>query len=289
MEILLRNIPNDYLYKKHYLDKHSSEIETLILGSSHTYYGVNPDFFSTKTFNASHISQSLEFDFAILKKYEQNFNNLKTIILPVSYFTYFSNLENGSESWRVKNYIIYYEIDTDNSFKESNEVLSNQFNKNINRLVSYYLYGNSTLTCSKLGWGTKYNSKFARNLFETGEIAAKRHTKIDQSPDNYQAIVNENLLILNSIVKWSNERNIKVLLLTTPAFNSYRQNLNIDQLNFTVSVSNEIASKYDNCFYLNMIGDPNFIERDFYDADHMSEIGAEKLSILLNDRISGYK
>ncbi len=45
MEILLRNTPNDYLFKKQYLDKHSSEIETLILGSSHSFYGFNPEYF----------------------------------------------------------------------------------------------------------------------------------------------------------------------------------------------------------------------------------------------------
>jgi len=68
MEILLRQIPNDYLLKKKYLDNHSKEIETLILGSSHSFYGINPLYFSNNTFNASHISQSLDYDFAILKK-----------------------------------------------------------------------------------------------------------------------------------------------------------------------------------------------------------------------------
>ena len=50
MEILLRNIPNDYLFKKKYLDEYSSEIETLILGSSHSLYGFNPEYFTSKTF-----------------------------------------------------------------------------------------------------------------------------------------------------------------------------------------------------------------------------------------------
>ena len=33
MEILIRDIPNDYQLKKEYLNNHANEIETLILGS----------------------------------------------------------------------------------------------------------------------------------------------------------------------------------------------------------------------------------------------------------------
>ena len=46
IEILLRNVPNDYQEKKEYLDKHASEVETLILGSSHSFYGINPSYFT---------------------------------------------------------------------------------------------------------------------------------------------------------------------------------------------------------------------------------------------------
>ena len=68
MEILLRNMPNDYLFKKKYLDEHSSEIQTLILGSSHSFYGIDPAYFNSKTFNASHVSQTLNYDLEIFQK-----------------------------------------------------------------------------------------------------------------------------------------------------------------------------------------------------------------------------
>ena len=201
MEFLLRNIPNDYLFKKQYLDKNSSEIETLILGSSHSFYGFNPEYFSSNTFNASHISQSLNYDFEILKKYQNQFNNLKTIILPISYFTLFGKLEAGSESWRVKNYIIYYDLNSSKSLIDYSEVLSNRINVNIKRIASYYVLGNSTISCTDLGWGTSFNSKNARDLAETGKTAAKRHTREDINSDKYQQIFQENIFILESIVQ----------------------------------------------------------------------------------------
>lgn len=51
-----------------------------------------------------------------------------------------------------------------------------------------------------------------------------------------------------------------------------------------VSVS-ELASSHNNCDYYNLIDDSNFIEKDFYDADHLSEIGAKKLSKLISSKI----
>jgi len=285
MEILLRNIPNDYELKKEYLDEHSSEIETIILGSSHSFYGINPDYFSTKTFNASHISQSLNYDFEIIKKYQNNFNNLKTIVLPISYFTLFGKLEAGSESWRVKNYIIYYGLNSSKSLTDYSEVLSNRINVNIKRLVSYYVLGNSAISCTRLGWGTSYNSKNARDLVESGKTAAKRHTRDDINSDKSQQIFNDNILALNSIIKWCKDNNHKILLLTPPAFETYRQNLNLEQLNTTIKTTSEVCSNYDNCTYMNLLSDTNFVSKDFYDADHLSEIGAKKLSRLINEKI----
>lgn len=289
MEILLRNTPNDYLFKKQYLDKHSSEIETLILGSSHSFYGFNPEYFSSNTFNASHISQSLNYDFEILKKYQDQFKNLKTIILPISYFTLFGKLEAGSESWRVKNYIIYYDLNTSKSLINYSEVLSNRINVNIKRIASYYVLGNSTISCTDLGWGTRYNSKNVRDLAETGKTAAKRHTRDDINSDKYQEIFNDNILILNSIIEWCNKKNVNVLLLTPPAFETYRQNLNQEQLKITINTTSEICSRHENCIYENLLSDTNFVAVDFFDADHLSDIGAKKLSELINEKISEWK
>lgn len=286
LELLLRNIPNDYLFKKQYLDINSSEIETLILGSSHSFYGFNPEYFNSNTFNAGHISQSLNYDYEILKKYQDQFKNLKTIVLPISYFTLFGKLEADSESWRVKNYIIYYGLNSSKSLEDYSEVLSNPINVNIKRIKAYYLLGNSTISCTDLGWGMSYNSKDARDLAETGKTAAKRHTRDDINSDKYQEIFNDNILILKSIIQWSKANDVKVLLLTLPAFETYRKNLNIEQLNTTIKTAGEICLKYDNCIYENLLCDTNFVSVDFYDADHLSEIGAKKLSELINEKIN---
>lgn len=292
IEILIRNIPNDYSYKKKYLDKHSNKIETLILGSSHSFYGLNPIFFSNSTFNSAHISQSLNYDYEILKKYQDNLHNLKTVILPISYFTLYGKLENGSESWRVKNYVIYYGMNADNSIVDYFEVFSNKLQVNLEKLEGYYIKNNRNhyITCSELGWGTPFHFKNTIiDLVETGKTASERHTRADITSEFNKNLFNENQQIVTTIIKWCKKQNIKVLLLTLPAYSTYRQNINLEQYNITIKTANKIASQYDNCIYVNLFDDTNFVSKDFRDADHLSEIGAEKLSKLIDKKINEWK
>ena len=102
MEALLRNIPNDYQKKRAYLETNAHEIETLILGNSHSLAGLDPSYFDTKTFNAAHVSQSLNYDLAILNKYVDRPDSLKTIILSISYFSLYETLESSLETWVLR-------------------------------------------------------------------------------------------------------------------------------------------------------------------------------------------
>lgn len=67
-EILLNRIPNDYEFKKKYLDQNVAEIETLIFGSSHTFAGLRPKYMDGHAFNVAIGGQSLEYDYKIFEK-----------------------------------------------------------------------------------------------------------------------------------------------------------------------------------------------------------------------------
>ncbi|MDR3272343.1 MAG: hypothetical protein LBT29_02505 [Flavobacteriaceae bacterium] len=277
LECLLINIPNDYSYKKNYLDKHSSEIETLILGSSHTFYGINPEFMAENTFNASHVSQSLDYDFAILTKYQNNFSNLKVIVLPISYFTLWGNLSLESESWRVKNYVIYYGITQNAGITDYSELLSNTASVNKGWLYKYYIHKENNISSNSLGWGTSYNSSNAKDLQETGKTAAKRHTQDDIYSEKNEKLLKGNIKTLNLFADFCQERNIKLILITTPTYYTYRENLNKKQLDKMFQTINDFCTQ-NHCPYFNYFESSDFVAKDFYDADHLNEIGAEKLS-----------
>src|SRR5438128_2689811 len=89
MEVLLRNIPNDYRYKKIFLDNNARSLEVLVLGNSHSFFDIDPRYIKQKCFNAAYYSQSLDYDLALLKKYDNQWDSLKYIVIPVDYFLLF--------------------------------------------------------------------------------------------------------------------------------------------------------------------------------------------------------
>jgi len=281
-ELLLRHIPNDYSYKKTYLDLKSNQIEVLYLGSSHVYYGINPIYSEYNSFNASHISQSLNFDLAILEKYKNNWSKLKYIVIPIDYFSMYSTLENGIEKWRLKNYSIYYNIYESTNYTTNFEMLNGQFKANLARLKSNILNNTTDVTCNKLGWGINYNSKNGKDLIATGKAASKRHTI-----ENINNLCfNENVKTLNSLIEFAKNNKAKIIFFTSPAYKTYVDNLEKKQLDNTINLISQKTYRNSNAVYYNLLKDNTFIEEDFYDADYLNEKGAKKLTIKIDSLIS---
>ena len=282
-ELGLRDIPNDYSYKKNYLNTNSNKIEVLFLGSSHIYYGINPEFISRKSFNGAHISQSLNFDLVILEKYKDRWKKLKYIIIPIDYFSMYSTLESGIENWRVKNYSIYYNISKYGNYWSSFEIFNGKLQNNISRAKSFFFNEKSDITCNEFGFGTTYNSKYSKDLIETGKTASKRHTI---ELENNQITFSKNIQTINSIIEFANSRNIKIIFVTCPAYSSYRVNLNPIQLYNSVNIIKKLSEQNTNTVYYNFLTDKAFISDDYYDADHLNEIGAKKLTLKIDSIIN---
>jgi len=275
LEMLIRYIPNDYSYKKNYLDTNADKIETLILGSSHSYYGLNPEYFKSNTFNASHISQSIDLDYKILKKYSKNLTKLKQLILPIDYFTLYSRTATGIENWRLKNYNIYYNLNCSNEISENSEMVALGLKKNISRIKGYYLRNHESITCTKLGFG--FMETPPADLQLTGKEAALRHSYTIDNKDNVG--------MLNAILNIAEKMNIRVILITNPAYSTYVENLNLEQLSLTTKEINKVIGDYSNSKYFNFLNDTSFEALDYRDADHLNIKGSKKLSIMLNDII----
>jgi hypothetical protein len=283
MELLLRNIPNDYSYKKNYLDQHSNEIEILLLGSSHAYRAINPEFIHSNSFNAAHIAQSIDYDIQILKKYANQTNKLKFIVIPIDYFTFYNRLETGVESWRIKNYNIYYGFNRSYNCKDNLEILNGKLLENSKRIVKFYWRKKSDISCKPLGWGAQKQSQDDKNLLLSGKAAAQRHAKKDKS------FFYQNVAIVNEIIALAKAKNAKVIFYTSPAYKTYTSQLNKEQLQKTYTTIKKIAHSNPNVRYYDFLSDPSFIKEDFYDADHLNEIGAEKFSKKMDSIIINLK
>jgi hypothetical protein len=275
LEFLLREIPNVYRSKKQYLDEHANEIEVLFLGSSHALYGINPEVLEIRSFNASHSSQTFFFDLKIFEKYRDNYANLKAVIIPVSYFSYFySLLEDMTQLHSLRNYRLYYNLQFPFRLESYSEILSIKFDSNVERILDYYIKGKNPPTSTSLGfWDFEKDSQDRRDLCQTGIERAEGHTRIssyDFFEENYKALV--------TIIEYCKTNNILVLLYTPPGYKSYRENLNMEQLELMYETTYDIVEKYENCSYVDYLADSDFSADDFYDGDHLNEQGARKLT-----------
>ena len=284
-EHFLREIPNDYSYKNEWLTNNANSVKILALGSSHSFWGIEPDFFSENAFNAAHASQSIKYDHFIFTKFFDEMDSLEVLILPISYGSILgSGPENGIEDWRAKYYSIgygckyhrfepKYNLETANGLQLENVV--NSVQGKINRR-----------TCNDLGWGTNYKlEKRSQDWEESGPIAAKRHTL-----DNVDTVVlTKNKVMVEEMINRCHQKHASVIILTTPTYHTYWENLDSEQLNLTVGCCESFEKQYDNVYYLNLLADDRFQPDDFFDADHLNEFGAEKLTLILQQAIDSLK
>jgi hypothetical protein len=275
-EYLLRLIPNDYKTKELFYEKHAKEINILCLGESHAFSGIDPTYLQLKSFNGSHVMQSLNYDLAVLEKHENKLTALKYLLVPISYNSFTERLENGREKWRVKNYFLYYKTRTILPPAYYTEILSLPLQINIGRLTDYYIKKSSPITTDSLGHGLEYKLENQKNLAQTGKIAARIQTSANFN--NWE----KNVRDLNKIASICKKKNITLILFTPPASSYYAKNLDLEQLKKTISSAQHITSKNKNIYYINFLHDINFTDNDFYDANHLSEFGAQKLTKKIN-------
>lgn len=275
LEYTLQNITNDYSYKNDYLEKNAKDLEVLFLGNSHSYYGINPEFISKKSFNASHVSQSLAYDFEIFKKFNPKLTKLKILAIPISYFSLHYNVENGKEAWREKNYCIYYNIFRSKQIKNYFELTSNSAKTDSIILTDYYKKNKDLKKCNALGWRLHDSLLYRKNMAKNAKRSAKRH--------NYSVAKNlkQNQSILKDFIAIAKSKNFKILLYTAPVTEKYYTLLNPKKLRENKKV---MASLTDNktVFYHDFINDARFQESDFYDADHLNNQGAAKFSKIMD-------
>lgn len=276
-EYSLRIIPNDYSYKNQYLASNSKHIEYLILGNSHAYYGVNPEYINGKAFNAAHILQTIEYDYEIFNKYKYDFDSLKAILISIDPYTLFNPGPPFMDSKRVKNYELYYNISKSYHPKNQFEILNYTFSYNLKRCYFYFLNGKNSISCSRFGY-----FKNTKNISDRSELGVRK-ARLSKAED--EQYFSKNIQYINNFIQFANEKKIELIFFTPPGFHTYTDNLNKDQLEKTTSAIIQIVAKNERFRYYNFLKNQDFEAVDFSDPDHLNEHGAKKLSIQLNTLI----
>ena len=278
LEVFYRQAPNNYSYKDQQLQKVAPFTKTLIMGDSHAFYGINPVYFKDPTFNLSNISQSLLTDELLLEKHIANLPALKTVFINISYFT-LSAKENDLESnWRK--YFYYHSMGIrapSISFwnpKRYSMALIQRFDKSID-LVQQYYKNHTIVSATPLGYGKQDMSNVVQDKEAISVVIANKHE--DNSLD-----FKHNTARLQRIIALCKKYGVGVVLLEMPVYPAYYNLLDTEKKEKIKSVLHELSGVNDTVFYLDLSTSPLFEKQDVRDADHLTNSGAKKCSILLN-------
>lgn len=282
-ELIARKIPTTYSTKLSSFNAKKSKIEILVMGSSHSNFGINPEYFGRVAFNLSNTSQCLNQDYKLLLKYLPECENVKMVIIPISYFTLQSDLAQSPEAWRVSYYSYYMGVQTDNicsiyDLKNYSalflwdgplqviKAVRNIKNMNINE------YGYQVPEKHKQSIDDVINER-------EGKKRVNYHDKVMK-----MSLIGFNISILELMVKELKRRNIEAVFVTTPVYKTYKQFISAKSYKIMTDVINNLSAKY-SVQYFNYFDDKRFDFNDFLDNDHLNEEGAKKLSLILNNEV----
>ena len=273
-EWYVESIPNPARDKHQWMTAHHDKVTTLILGNSHAFYGIRPDMLSDSAYSLAMVSQTLRYDYYLLRHYPMP--RLRQVVLTLSYFTLWEDFEQMPDhDFEITRYHIYMDCDIHRSPIYHLECMHRE--AFVERLKS--LYTPQRLSWDSYGWGSNYTVDRKTSPWDNGEARAFANTYTDST------IVTYNAGILRQMANYCRQHNIRLTLVTTPVSKTFRKYESPRQVEVNRRTLSHLLHDYPDIQRIDLEGDARFGADDFYDADHLSDVGASRLTNIIRQTI----
>ncbi len=279
-EVDLRTMPNAYRIKAEGIERKAPEIETLIIGASHSLMGIRPSLLRTKAFNMAAVSETLDINEMVLQTYISHLPCLKNVVIAVDAAILFDpSLPEGDEAFRTTYYNLYMPTPRIGHWSQfAFEMASWQSTKN---KLGALLSGEASAEVDSLGWYTGYRLETRDEASFADEIVKTRAMHHAQYGTKH---LPANLKALQRIYDLCCEHNVMLMILTTPVIKAYTTALPQwahDSVKHTLDCYREKP----NVEVKEYAADDRFSPIDFHDPDHLNTVGASKFSQILNKEL----
>ena len=268
MEIVAEAIPNSYTYKRGYMEQHGAQIQTLILGSSNAYDGLNPSVLP-HAFNLANSSQTLEDDYRLLAKYIDSMDSLQTVIIGLGYHSLGATTEDNRRTY----YTIYMDLYprwpiSKYSFEVCNtEVL-------VKKMIKYAVSHDVT-RCDSLGQrvghtkeavetGAEWWNKDVLSLVENDKLKIGNRT----------LEIEENTQYLEAIVDLCNAHNVQPVIVQMPVMGEYKKKLPKEQ----IALMEDVLHSLDSCAICIDASEWEIPKEGWYNATHLTKEASESFT-----------
>lgn len=295
----------DYSYLEQALGKSKeSDVKTIVVGNSYPLTGILEKQLKTKTVNLSLSSQDLFYSYKLARLVIENNKSIKRCIIGAGYYLVNHDLslsQNPDSITRVKN--VYYPLLREkHNAKQVEEIQVLHINDllkdraveeifNLNFLEKYFKeliykrdnsYFNSNITreMNSMLRGAKLRSISEEEKWYLGEFRANQHNKLSKYTDTKH----EYNYIFNDFIDFLVRKNIEPVIVIFPTTKYYNKFLNKDYEEEFYKIIQSINEK-NWVKIVDLSKEDIFNEDDFIDFDHMSEVGALKITNYLNKRL----
>jgi hypothetical protein len=280
LELKLESMPNTYSQKRTDFEDQLNDIQVLVLGQSHSFHGINPQYFSLKGFNLANASQTVYYDKALTLHYLDQMPKLKLVIIPIDYNSLYTQLYDSKESFRCFFYSKYWNIQSPGVKYFDSRRFSNLMRYTPEKTWDFITAGFKVNLAEGLASNGYLRYDTVDNDENISELQGIKRVELYRrmmKEEHYDEIAG----MLNDLISTLRQRNINVAIVTTPVYQTFAHNCEPQVLENNIATIRTLCSTY-NCRYIDYFTDPRFTKRDFYDNDHLNFIGAEKFSRILD-------
>lgn len=268
LEWIAESIPNSYTYKREYIEQHGSQIETLILGSSNAYDGLNPSVLPN-AFNLANSSQTLEDDYRLLAKYIDSMDSLQTVIVGLGYHSLGATTEDNRRTY----YTIYMDLYprwpiSKYSFEVCNPEML------VKKIIKYAVSRDVT-RCDSLGQRVGHTLETAQSGAEWWNKDVEAMVENDRLEiENCRLEIEENTRYLHAIVDLCNAHNVKPVIVQMPVREEYKKLLPEEQ----VALMDEVLRSLESSAICIDASEWEIPEDGWYNATHLTKEASEEFT-----------
>ena len=284
LEFQLSRIPNNFNRKKETFEAQLGDIEALIAGPSYAN-SINPQFLGYKSYNLFNDAEDIYYHTKLIEKYLERMPKLKLIILPISYYALEYRLDQSPASWRMSFYRSVWGIPPQSTLSYFNSVLYSYTAaygwREVLNLIERGFISSDQRRLYPNGWREIGTQTIAENA--EWKRMGWQLVELNESMMGADKIEG-NMQLLSRLIETCQSQGIEVILITTPLHHFYYDHLKPDKLARMQENIQRLVSEY-HVLYLNFMKDERFGTADFYNPDHVSTAGAEKLSRIMDEII----
>lgn len=274
--------------KARFIQKNKDNIEVIFLGSSHTQEAINPLLMKNKCANLAYNSQDVVGNCMLFDKYVEELPKLKIVFLEFEYFT----LEQPLDQYAVNKplYRKFHNLPDTCLYKQISSIFSDiPFFRNY--IYECWKEMRSNFSVNEAGYVSQSDyTPFGDLNFDSIQVNESAKTRlITRHKKRYIEEISTNSALIDSLITKAKLKNIRVVFLALPKYQTYIEREIPDKLNRRNIYLNQ-KLRNNEVLYFDYEKDHRFKDTYSYlDDNHLGHDAAIRFTAIIDSLITTFK